>query len=62
MLDQLLTIGGAARILGLSTQRVRQLERSNLLPALRTETGVRLFERKVVERFRQERERNRCEF
>jgi len=33
----------AGRILGLSAERVRQLERSGLLVAIRTESGQRLF-------------------
>lgn len=58
MRDQLLTIGEAARILCLSTQRVRQLERSKVLRAFRTETGVRIFERQAIEEY--QRYRHQC--
>lgn len=54
-----LTTGEVSRSLGISADRVRQLERCGALPARRTETGVRLFDRSVVEVFRQQRERNR---
>lgn len=58
--SKFLTVGEAARALGISADRVRQLERSNVLPALRTETGVRLFERTVIEEFWQRREKRHC--
>ena len=47
-----LTTGEVSRILGISPDRVRQLERVGTLPARRTETGVRVFERGIVEEFR----------
>lgn len=53
----ILTTGEVSRALGLSTDRVRQLERYGELPARRTETGVRLFSRTAVEEFRQQRQR-----
>lgn len=56
---EFLTTGEVSRSLGLSTDRVRQLERCGELPARRTETGVRLFERTAVEAFRQQRERKK---
>ena len=45
----------AARIVGVSADRIRQLERLGLLPSERTESGVRLFDRATVERFAAER-------
>ncbi len=57
--SDILTTGEVSRSLGISTDRVRQLERCGQLPARRTETGVRLFERTVVEEFRRKRERER---
>jgi hypothetical protein len=38
-----LLVGDAARLLGVSPDRVRSLERSGALPARRTKNGVRLF-------------------
>jgi excisionase family DNA binding protein len=43
--------------LGLSPDRVRQLEREGRLPAHKTAGGVRLFELETVERFAVERKR-----
>ena len=54
-----LTTGEVARSLEISADRVRQLERCGALPASRTETGVRLFDRSAVEAFRQQRELKR---
>lgn len=56
MIDELLTIGEAAKILRLSTQRVRQLDSSGVLPARRTAGGVRIFNRTEVEHFLRQRE------
>jgi len=44
-----------ARILDCSTDNVRLLERSGQLHADKTEGGVRLFDRRDVERFARER-------
>lgn len=41
--------GDAARLLDLSADRVRSLEREGRLPAVRTPAGVRLFRRVDVE-------------
>jgi excisionase family DNA binding protein len=43
MTEQILTVSEAARILILSPDGVRRLERVGQLPAHRTTTGVRLF-------------------
>ena len=47
--EQLLTVGDAARLLELSTSRVRQLAEQGHLRATRTAGGVRLFRRPDVE-------------
>lgn len=61
MLETVLTIGEAAKILNLSTQRVRQLNARGALHASRTGTGMRIFERSEVERLRDEREKRKNE-
>jgi excisionase family DNA binding protein len=55
----LLTVGDAAAILGLSPDMVRVLHRQGRLAALRTPRGNRLFKRKDVERLALERSRSR---
>lgn len=55
-MSEILTIGEAAKILNLSTQRIRQLERSGRLSCSKTSTGWRIFQRSEVENFRRERE------
>ncbi len=47
--EQFLTVGDAARLLELSTSRVRQLAEQGHLQATRTAGGVRLFRRPDVE-------------
>jgi excisionase family DNA binding protein len=44
-----------ARILGVSSEMVRVLERSGRLPAVKTAGGVRLFDPREVERLAQRR-------
>jgi DNA-binding transcriptional MerR regulator len=51
----IITTGDAAKILQLSVDRVRQLERSGILTARRTATGIRLFDRDTVLRLARER-------
>ena len=51
-----LTIGSAARILGLSTSRVRQLADCGALAVMKTDGGVRLFQQREVERLASQRE------
>jgi excisionase family DNA binding protein len=46
----LMTTGEAARVLGLSPDMVRLLERDGRLPAQRTTNGLRLFRRGDVEK------------
>lgn len=50
MVAEILTTGEVAKILGLSTQRIRQLEASGDLHPRRTATGVRIFECVEVQR------------
>jgi excisionase family DNA binding protein len=52
----LLSVGDAAAILGLSPDMVRVLHRQGRLPALRTPGGMRLFLRTDVEKLARERE------
>ncbi len=58
--ERMLT-GEAARILGCSPETVRRLERLGQLTAQRTESGVRLFDRRDVEHLAQERRARRME-
>ncbi len=55
--DDLMTVADAGKILGVSADMVRLLERNGQLRALRTTRGVRLFRRDDVERLAAERER-----
>lgn len=49
MIEQPLLSGEAARILGVSADRVRELEVAGRLVAVRTPSGTRLYERAQVE-------------
>jgi len=53
--EEILTVGDAARLLGLSTSRVRQLAENGSLITFRTTSGIRLFRRSAVERLARER-------
>jgi excisionase family DNA binding protein len=55
----LLTVGDAAAMLGLSPDMVRVLHRQGRLRALRTPRGVRLFQRSDVENLVRERQSQR---
>ncbi len=59
MRTDLLSPGDAGRLLGVSTERVQQLDREGKLPALRDSAGRRLFRKADVLRFRSKRERAR---
>ena len=48
----------AARAFGVSPETVRLWERRGVLPALKTVGGVRLFDRRDVERLAQQRREN----
>lgn len=54
-----LTTLDAARRLGLSAERVRQLSRAGILPAVRTPRGQRIYAGRDVETLRLQRERAR---
>jgi excisionase family DNA binding protein len=51
-----LTTGGAARVLGVSSRRVQQLDAAGVLESIRTSGGDRLFDPDQVETVRQHRE------
>lgn len=53
-IDAVLT-SEAARILDVSPETIRTWERTGRLPAVRTRKGMRLFDRRDVERLAQER-------
>lgn len=58
MRTELLEAADAARILGVTPDTVRMhADKGNLAVAATTGRGVRLFERREVERFRETRER-----
>ena len=59
--SNLLTTSAAARILDLTSESVRQYERQGKLPAIRTESGMRLFQRADVERFAKARAARRAQ-
>jgi excisionase family DNA binding protein len=58
-MDDLLTPADAARILGVVPATVRQLAITGRLPALRTASGMRLFQRQDVERLAHDRATHR---
>ena len=57
---ELITTSEAAKILDLSPDSVRRLERSGALPAIKVGKGHRLFEQAQVEKLRTEREKEAC--
>jgi excisionase family DNA binding protein len=54
-MTELLTTADAARILGVVPATVRLLERAGKLPALKTPSGQRLFQRDEVQRVADDR-------
>lgn len=52
----LMTTSAAARLLLVSEQTVRNLERRGILPASRLSNGCRVFERRTVENVKASRE------
>lgn len=50
-----LLVSEAARVLNVSAETVRNLERAGRLPAVRTANGVRVFDRRQVEALARER-------
>lgn len=55
----LITTSPAARILELADNTVRGMARRGELPFVLTESGIRLFEREIVERIAAERKARR---
>lgn len=55
-IEKLFTTGDASRYLGVSAERVRQLERSGQLRAERTVNGIRIFSLSAVEELRRRRQ------
>lgn len=55
----LLTTGLVAKVLKVSSERVRQLHRAGELHAIRASSGIRLFSASAVEAFRRSREERR---
>ena len=55
--NEFLSVNGAAKILNIAAQTVRDWERKGRLRALRTETGTRIFSRSDVERLAAEQSR-----
>lgn len=56
----IMTVGEVSRVLSMSPDRVRQLERVGVLEATRTGTGVRIFSRIAVEEFKRQRKQKRA--
>ncbi len=54
-MDDLLTVGDAARVLDLTSRSVQDLENRGRLPAIRTARGLRLFKRSDVDQLAEER-------
>jgi excisionase family DNA binding protein len=52
---EFLSVTGAAKILDVAAQTVREMERRGRLSAIKTETGTRIFRRVDVERLAAER-------
>jgi excisionase family DNA binding protein len=55
--NDFLSVNGAAKILNIAAQTVREWERRGRLHALRTETGTRIFSRFDVEQLAAEQRR-----
>jgi DNA-binding transcriptional MerR regulator len=49
-----------ARLLDVAPETIRLWERQGILPAVKTDKGVRLFDRRDVERLAREREERRA--
>jgi excisionase family DNA binding protein len=54
-MSELLIASEAAKLLDCTAANIRALERAGKLPALRTESGVRIFRREDVDRLAVER-------
>lgn len=53
--SDLLTVGDAAKVAGVAAETIRLWERLGKLPAMRTASGLRLFNRADVEQFARRR-------
>jgi DNA-binding transcriptional MerR regulator len=60
-LEQLFGVTGAARLAGCAAETIRDNERRGLIKAMKTETGVRIFMRSEIERFKAAREAQQIE-
>ena len=56
-MSEAITTGEASRILRVSEATTRALERSGKLPAIKTSSGFRVFDRRAVEKLAAERGR-----
>jgi len=54
--ETLLSATPASRLLGCSAESVRRYEREGMLPAIKLESGLRLFRQSDVLKFREKRE------
>jgi DNA-binding transcriptional MerR regulator len=54
-MSKILTTAESGRILELSSERIRQLEREGQLKAMRTAKGQRIFRLDVIEAFKRKR-------
>ena len=59
MVDGLLTSGEVGKVLGVTAERVRQLERAGILRAMKTPTGRRIYRVRDVDALRRRRQRER---
>ncbi len=59
--NEFLSVNGAARLLNIAPQTLRVWERQGRLPAIKTETGTRIFRRDLVERLAEEQRKYRLE-
>ncbi len=59
-MDQIVSVGEAARILGLCEDTVRRLADDGRLPVTRTSNGFRIFERRAVEQLAERRAQERA--
>ena len=52
--NEFLSVNGAAKLLDIAAQTVREWERRGRLRAIKTETGTRIFRREHVQRLAEE--------
>lgn len=56
--NDLITVSSAAALLGISPDRVRQLERESRIRCVKTDRGLRLFDRQHIQEIAAERAKN----